>query len=102
MAPRRATLSGSVPVGSGIWGKRGWGGGGTAEAGVVACGAGVMSHTTRADTHSKPQRRSIMRAEAGGTIVSLCVGPVTFLLTGCEKICTSLCVMSYDYKRMSL
>jgi len=82
MAPRKATLSGSVPVGSGIWGKRGCSIGGRAEAGVVDCGFGVTSHTTRAHTHSKPHRRRMRRAEAGGTVTCLPVcKAMIFLLT---------------------
>jgi hypothetical protein len=68
MAPRKATLSGSVPAGSGIWGKCGWEFEGRGEESVVDCGVGVMSHTTRANMHNKPQSRSMMRAEAGGTV----------------------------------
>jgi len=71
MAPRKATLSGSVPVGSGIGGKRSWGVGSTDEEGIVDCGVGIASHTTRAHAHSKPQRRRIRRTEAGGTVTCL-------------------------------
>ena len=87
MALRKATLSGSVPVGSGIWGKRGWSGVGTGEGAIVDGGVGVTSHTTTAHTHSKPQRRRMIRAEAGGTGTCLPVSRViTFLDIG-EKIC---------------
>ncbi len=34
---------------------------------VVDCGVGVMSHTTRAHMHSKPQSRRMIRAEAACT-----------------------------------
>jgi hypothetical protein len=87
MAPRKATLSGSRPVGSDIWGKRGWSGVGTGEGSIVDGGVGVItSHTTRAHTHSKPQRRRMIRAEAGGTGTRLPVSRViTFLLTSEKK-----------------
>jgi hypothetical protein len=88
MAPRKATLSRSVPVGSGIWGKRGWSVVGAGEEGIIDCGVGVTSHTIRAHTHNKPQRRRMIRAEAGGTVTYLTVSRAHDVAIDClRKIC---------------
>src|SRR5262245_8001867 len=64
-APRKATLSGSVLVGSGICGTRS--GGEEITCGAGACGAGVMNHTIRASATMQLQSQVMMRAEAGTT-----------------------------------
>src|SRR5712691_2618498 len=67
MAPRKATLSGSDPVGSGTCGMCGWGMGVTCGDIVVSCGAGITNHTTRVKANSRPQNQIMTRAEAGST-----------------------------------
>src|SRR5262245_379213 len=67
MAPRKATLCGSDPVGSGSCGTRGRGTGVTCGASVVGCGAGRTSHTPRVNANSKPQHQVMTRAEVGST-----------------------------------
>src|SRR5574341_1288545 len=67
MAPRKATLSGSAPVGRGTCGRCGWGMGVTCGDIVVGCGAGVTSHTTRAHANSRLQHQIMTRAAVGST-----------------------------------